>query len=188
MNKLSHLLSYTLRHDPPETMNSDGYVPIKDLLELSNFKNGPNGGYTIDDVQICVNTNSKKRFTIDASGTCIRANQGHTIPVPDLELHQLIDIDTPVIHGTYIENWKSIEKNGLSCMKRNHIHFTTRLPNNGKVISGMRSDCNVFIFIDMNKAIQDGFEFFKSTNDVILCSGNKNGIIPPKYFKQVVFV
>ena len=32
----------------------------------------------------------------------------------------------------------------------------------------------------------DGFDFFCSANNVILCAGNSEGILPSKYFAQVI--
>lgn len=32
----------------------------------------------------------------------------------------------------------------------------------------------------------DGLKFFKSANEVILCTGDENGYIAPKYFQRVV--
>lgn len=181
LNNLSRTLSYTLRHNPPPSMSSDGFVSIPELLKLKQFSK-----WTKDDIYECVSNNSKQRFSI--IGDKIRANQGHSVKVPDLELIKIDNIDTPVIHGTYRKYWPQIESNGLSCMNRQHIHFTTALPNKGTVISGMRSDCNCFIYINFKKAIEEGFVFYKSSNNVILCSGNTKGIIPSKYFEKVVFV
>jgi len=31
----------------------------------------------------------------------------------------------------------------------------------------------------------DGFKFYRSANDVILCPGDENGLLPPKYFSEV---
>lgn len=69
-------------------------------------------------------------------------------------------------------------------MNRNHIHLAPGLPEESQVISGMRSNCNVFIFIDGDLAMKDGIEFFKSANNVILTKG-MNGLLPLKYFKTV---
>lgn len=57
-----------------------------------------------------------------------------------LELEPILsvsDIPTGVaVHGTNPEAWASIAKNGLSKMKRNHIHFAQNVPGSG-VISGV---------------------------------------------------
>lgn len=44
-------------------------------------------------------------------------------------------------------------------MNRNHIHFAVDLPGSDKVISGMRSNCAVAIFIDVSKALEGLVKF-----------------------------
>lgn len=72
-------------------------------------------------------------------------------------------------------------------MKRNHIHFATGLLGEDGVISGMRSTCNVLIYIDLEKALEDGIKFFKSKNGVVLTEGvNGEGYLPNDYFRKIV--
>lgn len=71
-------------------------------------------------------------------------------------------------------------------MNRQHIHLAIGLPSAGNVISGMRSSCQVAIYIDLPKAIKDGIKFYRSANDVILCPGNSDGFLRPKYFLKVI--
>lgn len=49
----------------------------------------------------------------------------------------------------------------------------------------MRNSSDILIFIDVPKAMRDGFVFFTSLNNVVLTKGNKDGFIPPQYFKSV---
>ena len=42
------------------------------------------------------------------------------------------------VHGTYLENIDSIQRDGLNHMKRNHIHFARDLPSDGDSINGMQ--------------------------------------------------
>jgi 2'-phosphotransferase len=44
-------------------------------------------------------------------------------------------------------------------------------PSDGQVISGMRGSCNLYIEIDMAKAMADGIKFYLSKNNVILSDG-----------------
>lgn len=72
-------------------------------------------------------------------------------------------------------------------MNRVHIHFTTALPiGKEHVISGMRNNCGIYIYIDFPKAFESGLQFFISSNKVILSPGNDNGIIEPKYFLKII--
>lgn len=56
-----------------------------------------------------------------------------------------------------------------------------------KVISGMRGNCEVFIEVDMGKAMNDGMIFYISKNKVVLTAGFDK-IVAPKYFKRVTDV
>jgi 2'-phosphotransferase len=80
--------------------------------------------------------------------------------------------------------WPSIKTEGLKTMTRNHIHFATGFPKDQSVISGMRLSCEVFIEIDLHKAMADGIKFFLSVNGVVLSSG-RDGVVGVGYFKNV---
>ena len=85
-------------------------------------------------------------------------------------------------HATYMNNLNSIKKNGISRMKRKHIHIAE----SDEAKSGKRSSCNVKILINMELAINDGIKFYKSENGVILTEGDKNGLLLPKYFLDII--
>ena len=117
----------------------------------------------------------------------IRANQGHSIDIVNSE-QLLTKINDPsaipiCVHGTYFKAWKSIKTSGLNRMKRNHIHMASGMPGEDGVISGMRSNCEIIIYIDIENAINDGgLDFYKSSNNVILTKGP----ILPRYFSKCI--
>ena len=80
--------------------------------------------------------------------------------IKDDELLTLIEFpwnfDT-VVHGTYKEAWNIIKDKGLNRMAWNHIHFAIGYSMKDGVISGMRSSCDIFIEINMSKAIAEGY-------------------------------
>jgi ERI1 exoribonuclease 3 len=50
----------------------------------------------------------------------------------------------------------------------------------------MRNSCDIIVEIDVVKAMEDGYKFLKSKNDVILLPGKgPEGQLPPCYFKNV---
>ncbi|KAL5463742.1 hypothetical protein EMCRGX_G032669 [Ephydatia muelleri] len=186
--KLSKFLSYICRHGAEKEgipIRDGGFLNVHEVLSKSREQ------YSKEDVERVVAQCSKQRFALrndPITGSLqIRANQGHTIPVDDLELTPIVDANgTPmVVHGTYRAAWNSIKLKGLSRMQRNHIHFSPGLPGESGVISGMRSSCEILIFIDLPKALAGGLKFFRSANNVILSPGNHEGIIPPEYFAEV---
>ena len=169
-------------------MRSDGYVDINQLMKHSKFR-----GVDLNDIFDIVENNDKKRFEItnESNGMFIRAVQGHTIKTisDDELLTPILDAtEYPlVVHGTYKNILPTIQTNGLSRMKRNHIHMATSI-NPSEVTSGVRNNVEVYIVIDMEKAINDGILFYRSTNGVILSPGiTENGMIPPQYFKEIIY-
>ena len=161
--RLSKALSWLLRHNlhlvseiTKKPIDSTGYVPVCAVLKLPRF-----AGYTTSQVEDVVRQNDKQRFSLktcaETGALLIRANQGHTVQNVDPDLKKLqeseLEVET-VIHGTYTKNWEGIKKNGLSRMKRNHIHFAKGLPKSADVISGMRQDCNLHIYVHLPTAMK----------------------------------
>ncbi|XP_074860965.1 tRNA 2'-phosphotransferase 1 isoform X2 [Carettochelys insculpta] len=188
---LSKALSYVLRHGAAQLgleMGADGFVDVASLLSLPRFR-----GVSVADLQRVVETNEKRRFALRPHPTDgrlqIRANQGHSLQVAELDLTPLLeptDLPQTMAHGTYLRHWPAICQGGLSRMGRNHIHLAPGLPGDGHVLSGMRKDCEVAIVINGPKALEDGILFYRSANGVILTPGDAEGLLPPQYFQKVL--
>lgn len=73
-------------------------------------------------------------------------------------------------------------------MQRKHIHFAKGTFKDRAVISGLRYNAEVHIYIDLKKALDDGIKFYESENGVILTPGNDNGFLDHKYFAKVIKV
>jgi len=192
---LSRSLSWALRHHAPSLglkMSSDGYVPVDDLLTCGHPRFC---SWTEEDVRRVVANNSKQRYSLKNDNVlCIRANQGHSIPgikceelLTPISPEELAALET-IVHGTYRHSWlKHIQHEGLSRMKRNHIHFASGLPDgNEEVISGMRRTSEIYVFVDGGLCARDGIRFFRSDNGVILTAGLEGGMLPPLYFSKVL--
>ncbi|XP_042274848.1 tRNA 2'-phosphotransferase 1 [Thunnus albacares] len=190
--RLSKSMSYALRHGANQMglhMGTDGFLFVEDLLAHSQFRS-----YSLEDVERVVAANDKQRFKLrshpEDGRLQIRANQGHSVQVTDLELKPVLagspDCPAEALHGSYIRNWSSIQQQGLSRMKRTHIHLAPGLPGEDGVISGMRRDCDLAVFIDVPKALADGIEFFWSENGVLLTAGDAEGKLLPKYFSRAL--
>ena len=178
---LSKKLSYLLRHGAMKeglNIKPNGFVVVDELLSKLYH-------YTIDDIKRVVENNNKQRFTLDTFNGIleIKANQGHSIPkISELTLKVLDSAEFDVIHGTYFKYWTTIKADGLSRMKRNHIHFAKGL----YFINGLRQNAELFIYINFEKAKKDSLIFLESENGVILCAGNLKGFIETKYFSKVI--
>ena len=206
---LSKLLSQLLRHKAMElgvAIDADGWVALSDALAQIN---GPrlrelvgNAGklgsheyteahvreYTEADVRDVVDANDKRRFVID--GTEIRAAQGHDMPGVGEKQGEPLTLKTSpevAVHGSYVQHVQAILEQGLSRMSRHHVHLAKGLLREEGVISGMRRNAELFIWVNVHEAIKGGLTFYESANSVILCSGkNGDGIIPPAYFSVAI--
>ena len=162
-------------------------------------------GTTFDDIQSTVTTNEKQRFsmkpnpetnpslstdTTDPSDYLIRANQGHSIKLDSSSLMEPITLEAgnvppKVLHGTYFAFWPAIvESGGLKPMGRNHVHCSVGTPEEG-VVSGMRKDAELVIEIDVERRLQEGIQWWKSDNGVVLSEGGEDGILGTRFFKKV---
>ncbi len=84
-----------------------------------------------DELIECVETNDKKRFSFDATGDRIRANQGHSVAV-DLQLAAAAPPDL-LYHGTVERFVPSILVDGLKKGKRHHVHLSADVETARKV-------------------------------------------------------
>jgi putative RNA 2'-phosphotransferase len=161
---VSKFLSKYLRHAPGElglTLEPGGWVPIADLLEATEAKIFP---VTLGELEEVVAGSDKQRFAFDATGTRIRANQGHSVEV-DLQLEPT---PPPAIlyHGTPEANLPMILANGLAKMRRHHVHLSVDVPTAMKV--GGRRGKPIILVVDSERMAHDGFTFFLSANGVWL--------------------
>ncbi|KAJ2606394.1 tRNA 2'-phosphotransferase [Coemansia sp. RSA 1722] len=192
--KLSKTLSYILRHGAAKEgleLREDGSILVSELQKYKNLKTA-----TFEQIKYVVDTNDKKRYALfeekDKDGNnkwYIRATQGHSINIEKPKLIRLTAETIPkeIIHGTTKDKIALIREKGLSRMDRTHIHFASGLYGDRAVVSGMRATSNAFIYIDIEKALQDGIEFYESENNVILSKGLENsGVIPARYFGKIV--
>ena len=130
----------------------------------------------------------------------IRAVQGHSLKTVDAEslLTPITMANAPetCVHGTFFVSWPVILKSGgLKAMTRNHVHFATGpriedvLPEQqsagaeetklslksamerSAVVSGMRGDAQVLIYVDIWRAVGNGMEWWRSDNGVLLTEG-----------------
>lgn len=189
LKKKSRALTQILRHKAKARgleVRPDGYVKIDDLTSLNGFQM-----LTLENLKKIEADCEKQRFKIiEEDGVYyMRANQGHSMPGINAE-DLLTRVEDPsevpnCIHGTYLKYWDPIRDTGLSKMGRHNIHFTTSEVQNDEARSGFRKSCDLLIFVDVARAMQDGCAFFRSANNVILSPGF-DGVIPSQYFSQVI--
>lgn len=188
LSRISKSMSWLLRHGAQKeglSISSDGYVLVSDLLAHRNLVRM---NVTRDLLDQIVQDDAKGRYQFDTSGTRIRATQGHSIALDDIEkdYSPLTADNLPpvVVHGTYSKNLESIQRDGLKRFSRMFIHCAVGLPGDKEVLSGMRNDVDTVIYIDVARAMADGIPFFLSPNKVVLTPG-VDGTLPPKYFQRI---
>ncbi|KAH1019812.1 hypothetical protein HUJ04_009575 [Dendroctonus ponderosae] len=169
--------------------SSPAVVAIDLTNSQQDFYNRYFHNCTVEDIKRVVDSSDKQRFSLRVFNGVLEicANQGHSIQVSaarsllaqGLDKLSLVPIREPgqfeVIHGTYFGKWAKIKREGLSRMSRNHIHFAKGLPCDKSVISGIRSNCQVFIYVNLKAALEAGIPFFLSSNGVVLSPGNEQG-------------
>lgn len=124
----------------------------------------------------------------DPSDYLIRANQGHSIVLSSesLQLTPLLPQGLPVaVHGTFYPAYEAIVESGcLSRMGRNHIHLAAAETG---VVSGMRADAEVLVFVDVVRAVEEGgLKFWTSANGVVLTEGDKEGRLGLEFVQKIV--
>lgn len=120
--RTSKRLSYVLRHRPGSvgiTLDAAGWVDAEVLLAALSAH-----GLTVTREQLerVVDTNDKRRFEFDETGTRIRASQGHSVPV---ELGSQPETpETALFHGVAEAALPSILAHGLRPGRRHAVHLS----------------------------------------------------------------
>lgn len=173
--KISKYLSKHLRHQPERIgikLAPGGWVPVDELLLACEMHSFPINRIELNEV---VASNDKKRFSFDATGTLIRANQGHSVEV-DLQLDSAIPPDV-LYHGTGQGTVEAILRKGLCKMSRHHVHLSSDITTARKV--GARHGHSVVFTVDAAAMHEAGHTFYCSENKVWLVD-----YVPPEYLQQ----
>lgn len=174
--KVSRYLSKHLRHQPDRlglTLAPGGWVEIDTLLAACAAHNFP---ISRADLETVVSENDKQRFSIDSTGTRIRANQGHSVQV-DLQLEPQVPPDL-LYHGTGEQSIAAILETGLQKMRRHHVHLSQDIQTAIRV--GRRHGRPAVLAIDAAAMHGDEHLFYCSDNQVWLVDQ-----VPPNYLKRI---
>lgn len=177
---------FALLHIPSFTTTTTSTSTDNDNDNTNNDKNSeaPTTQDTTTATALAVPDDNPTNFLI-------RATQGHSIQSVDAaSFQERLTLDDPdklprtVVHGTFHSTWPAIlASGGLRCMARNQIHFATgpslesvlagptTQAADPPVVSGMRRDAQVLIYVDLRRALEAGCPFWRSENDVVLSEG-----------------
>lgn len=169
---LSKRLSYVLRHAPGSvgvTLDEAGWVDVHALLDALATH-----GCTVtrSELERLVARSDKQRFVFDATGTRIRASQGHSVPV---ELGYAPQIPPPVLfHGTPVRNVPAILEQGLRRGRRHAVHLSADEAT-ARAVGRRRGTCAV-LRVDAAALAAGGANLTTSANGVWLVEA-----VPPRY-------
>lgn len=176
LRRLSRFLSFVLRHHPERIglrLDGGGWAEVADLFDRASA-----AGVRLTPATLAylVAKNDKQRFTFDFTGTRIRANQGHSIPV-DLDL-----VATPapstLYHGTGDRAVGAILAQGLTPQGRHHVHLS---PDVGAAVAvGRRHGPPAVFEVDSRRMQVDGQVFYRSANGVWLAE-----VVAPRYLRLI---
>lgn len=174
--KLSRFLSLVLRHKPEEiglNLDTNGWADVKELITKMNAY-----GKAIDfeTLELIIDTNDKKRFSLSEDKTRIRANQGHSIKI-DLGYEAKIP-PAVLYHGTGSKFVDSIYKSGIKKKNRHHVHLSPDIATARTV--GQRHGQPVIFEVATGLMHKEGFVFYESENGVWLTEE-----VPVRFLKKV---
>jgi len=196
--KISKACTQILRHLGARlglAIRPDGFICVSELLKCKLLVQL---NTTEGDLEQVTHSSDKQRFELRSEGGVkyMRAVQGHSMKVIQAEalLRPLLpsdpDLPSKCVHGTYKRHFQSIMDDGLLIGGkrgrdfRQHVHFVPNEPGDAAVISGMRNDCDLAIWVDLRAALLAGMPFFLSKNQVILTAGF-DGVVPMRFFHKV---
>jgi putative RNA 2'-phosphotransferase len=176
MIRISKRLALHLRHDPAAiglTLAPGGWAEVGTLLDALRARGFAVTREELDEV---VETNNKRRFAFDETGTMIRASQGHSVDV-DLGLAEAAPPDV-LYHGTVAKFLDAIFREGLRPMKRHAVHLSATLDTARTV--GARRGKPVLLRVDAAGMAAAGHAFQVSANGVWLTAS-----VPPEYLHRL---
>lgn len=173
---ISRRLSYVLRHRPDSigvTLDAGGWVDVEKLLAALR---GHGLRLSRDGLDRVVATSEKQRFAFDATGTRIRANQGHSVAI-DLQLDP-VEPPPTLYHGTTERFLAAITTVGLTRQGRHHVHLSLDVETARAV--GARRGRPVVLRVDAAAMTAEGTPFYRSANGIWLVDA-----VPPQHLNRL---
>lgn len=170
--RTSKRLSYVLRHHPESigiALDAAGWVAVDDLLAALAAHGLRLTRAELDEV---VASNDKRRFAVDATGTRIRASQGHSVAV-DLGYEPAVP-PAELFHGTVDRVLPAILAEGLRPGRRHAVHLSADVAT-ARTVGGRRGR-PVVLRIDAAGLAGEGARFTRSANGVWLVAA-----VPPRH-------
>ena len=176
--ELGKFISYILRHHPEDVgikLDKNGYANVSELITNINATAKYHNELSEERLQRIVDTNNKKRYSYDETGTKIRAVQGHSFHV---DVAKKSVPPTILYHGTSKNAYDIIRKKGINKMNRDFVHLSS--DKDTAISVGMRhaktKENLIILEVDTKKMFADGYVFYVAENGVWLID-----FVPAKY-------
>lgn len=175
MTRISKYLALILRHRPDAgglELDAQGWADVDAVVEAVRARFG---AFDRAQLQRLVLTNDKQRYAFDDSGTRLRANQGHSVPV-ELGLDP-VEPPSLLYHGTSERALPSILDQGLVKGRRHHVHLSPDVETARKVGSRRGGPP---VILEVRSGDMRDYSFFRSGNGVWLTHH-----VPPLYLRPL---
>lgn len=181
-NKISKTLSYILRHGALKyniDIDRYGYIKTDDILKLPQFRN-----VTLDDIFEIVYDDSRGRYTIKESLDTfyIKANNGHSILIPNSPVKEILNTNSYKILSYECTHQEWLLIKGDKGLRKKNIEL--KVPKNNYNRRNIRYNKSVVIYINLEKALEQGIKFKIYSNGKILTQG-LNGFVSIDFFTKV---
>ncbi|GAB6944756.1 RNA 2'-phosphotransferase [Vulcanisaeta sp. JCM 14467] len=182
-NRLSHLMTYLLRHNPGAvglSMDREGWVGINKLVNAIRTRWNP-GAYswlTTEHVLAVALMDPKGRFEVRDG--MIRARYGHNKSL-NVDIRYDVDNEVSVLyHGTTKEALTRIMREGIKPMNRKYVHLVLDLRDAYEVALRHGSDV-VILKVNADCLRKSGQQVLIATDRVRLTS-----YVPPQCIESVI--
>lgn len=193
--ELTRILSWMLRRGTKRaglTKSPDGFIPVDELLEHNYLK----GKCNIEDI-ITVVDNEPEVYELkknpDTKLLEIRVNVDYTVKkLNKVELTKIphsVYLPLPyIIRGVNECEWEEVNNIGgiRSKSEDGYIYFSPYEPADSYATKGVTKHDDIYIYVGVDAAIEDGIEFYKTRTDEIITKGNEDGIVSNDYYVKVV--
>ena len=174
LTRISKKMFYLLRHctDPLLVDLNGGWADVDAVIAQLRIRYP---AFTRRELEQIVAEDEKGRYSFDAKGRRIRANQGHSIP------GVRVDMEAPVppellYHGTASRFLPQILQQGLRPMSRQFVHISPDPETALRV--GERHGKPVVLCVEARRFVEDGYKLLRSANGVWQAEE-----VPPEYLR-----
>lgn len=170
LTNISKQMSYLLRHSDEYIDRNGGWAWVEEIIMAVRERHPAFGEAELKRI---VAEDEKGRYSFDASGTKIRANQGHSVPGVEVEMEEPVPPEV-LYHGTAVQNLPSIFREGLKPMTRLFVHISTS-PETART-TGQRHGKPVVLCVATGQMYRDGIPLKRSMNGIWQAK-----TVPPQY-------